>query len=431
MTKSCFEMKEPSKKISVITVDYQGHDHWGVLLKTLAAQVERDFELIVVDNDGNYETPKDYFGLEIKIIRSKKNIGYAAGCNLGAKNANGELLVFLNNDVSLSKDWLESLRRNIGLDRKIGAVVSRVLFFPQYVQLLVLSSIFNPRSLGASDDKRNLGIRLRYDPKWSNSTGALKVSGIHGSEWLEGEEWRWTKGKAKMWIPIADSDGTVVRVILDTPVELLGETVQVQLGGQSREIEVDGELHALEFEIRQEDLFDVINSAGSSLDNNGACLERGIYEVDNCQYDVVEELTAFSGCSVMIRKEVFETLGGFDAAFFAYYEDTDLSWRMRKAGWKIVYEPKSVLRHHRSSTSGEQSPFFCFHIYRNMRWNVAKNARLDRALSLLLIELISWTPSTVNTSNEYSALRLKWETIRGMVNYLSRRAIRAIRRKYR
>ena len=288
----------------------------------------------------------------------------------------------------------------------------------------IISPVFSPCVSSKSKDKRELGIRVLFDNSWNESTGCLEESGFHGIERLDGEEWRWTDGGGCVWIPVAEVSEDRFKLIIETPIELKGEKVKIVVGGEERTLVIDGRRKSLFYNLGECETFDVINSAGSELSDDGACLERGIYEVDRGQYDESCEVSAFSGCSVMIRKETFEKLGGFDPAFFAYYEDTDLSWRMRKAGWKIVYEPKSVVRHHRSGTSGEQSAFFCFHIYRNFRWNVAKNARIPYALGCLLKELFSWIPSQVNTDGEFSAFRLKRETIGGMVRYLWRRAVR-------
>lgn len=51
------------------------------------------------------------------------------------------------------------------------------------------------------------------------------------------------------------------------------------------------------------------------------------------------------GSGMAVRREVFEQLGGFDEAFFMYYEDLEWCWRIRKAGWKVVCYPDLWVRH--------------------------------------------------------------------------------------
>lgn len=94
-------------------------------------QSYRDFEIIFVDNnsdDGSIEFIKDnYDPVSIKIIESKKNLGFAGGNNLGYDNCEGEYIVLLNNDTVADKDWLKNLIACITSDKKIGMAQSLVL----------------------------------------------------------------------------------------------------------------------------------------------------------------------------------------------------------------------------------------------------------------------------------------------------------------
>ncbi|MEO7060558.1 MAG: glycosyltransferase family 2 protein, partial [Lapillicoccus sp.] len=53
-----------------------------------------------------------------------------------------------------------------------------------------------------------------------------------------------------------------------------------------------------------------------------------------------------SGSCLLVRREAFEEVGGFDEAYFMYFEDTDLCQRLGQAGWDVVYAPDSVVDHH-------------------------------------------------------------------------------------
>ena len=57
----------------------------------------------------------------------------------------------------------------------------------------------------------------------------------------------------------------------------------------------------------------------------------------------------------MYRKEMLDTIGGFDEDFFAYGDDAELGLRARIAGWRAIYTPQAVVRHHRGSTLGKDS----------------------------------------------------------------------------
>jgi len=74
---------------------------------------------------------------------------------------------------------------------------------------------------------------------------------------------------------------------------------------------------------------------------------------------------AFSGGAVALRRAALDDVGLFDERLFMYYEDTDLSWRMRAAGWRVVFEPDARVAHLHAASSGATSEFFLFHNERN------------------------------------------------------------------
>jgi N-acetylglucosaminyl-diphospho-decaprenol L-rhamnosyltransferase len=63
------------------------------------------------------------------------------------------------------------------------------------------------------------------------------------------------------------------------------------------------------------------------------------------QYSTVQEMGWLTGACLMIRRDVFEQLGGFDESFFMYFEDKDICKRVNEAGWKVVYYPQTSLIH--------------------------------------------------------------------------------------
>jgi GT2 family glycosyltransferase len=128
----------------------------------------------------------------------------------------------------------------------------------------------------------------------------------------------------------------------------------------------------------------VIQNAGSLLLSDGSSAERGYEQPDRGQFDAAEEVFAICGAGVLLSRAMLEDVGGFDDTFFLYYEDTDLSWRMRLRGWKVVYEPAAVIDHVHSHASGEWSPMFVFHVDRNRLFMVLKNAPIGFVLRSFL-----------------------------------------------
>jgi len=79
----------------------------------------------------------------------------------------------------------------------------------------------------------------------------------------------------------------------------------------------------------------------------------GKFEADNGQYDIppISPFSICAGCA-LVRRSAFLRVGGFDAKFFAYLEDADLSWRLRLAGYMIAYQPLARIAHGWLSSDG-------------------------------------------------------------------------------
>jgi GT2 family glycosyltransferase len=93
-----------------------------------------------------------------------------------------------------------------------------------------------------------------------------------------------------------------------------------------------------------------LQAAGLALKKDGTVKMIGLDAApDQPQYNSMREVDHCSGASLIVDREVFERLGGFDERYApAYYEDADLSMRVRELGKKIIYQPASVVVHHSS-----------------------------------------------------------------------------------
>ncbi len=93
--------------------------------------------------------------------------------------------------------------------------------------------------------------------------------------------------------------------------------------------------------------------AGGLIDwNNMYASHRGVDEVDKGQFDRTEETPFVTGCSMMVKKQVFEKIGLLDEKFFMYLEDLDFCLRAKQMGYILLYEPKSILWHKNAGSSG-------------------------------------------------------------------------------
>lgn len=139
--------------ISIIIVNYKAAEEvTNCITSILNSKPKEKFEIIVVDNDerkgmeGNLSRkyPK------VKYIKSPKNIGFGAGCNLGSKHATGEYLFFLNPDTIVLPGAIDSLYKLLRKNKKIGAVSPILLNsrgVPHFVQgsrhHTILNTIFS------------------------------------------------------------------------------------------------------------------------------------------------------------------------------------------------------------------------------------------------------------------------------------------------
>lgn len=116
----------------------------------------------------------------------------------------------------------------------------------------------------------------------------------------------------------------------------------------------------------------------------------GLGEKDSGQYDRKREVDYISGTAMLVRREVFETIGLLESKYFAYYEDVELCVKAKKAGFKVVFAPQTVITHIESSSFGKNSPAHSYYMARNHLLFVERNASL-----LIKIRELIRLPKTV------------------------------------
>ncbi|SPE34719.1 Glycosyl transferase, family 2 [Candidatus Sulfopaludibacter sp. SbA6] len=120
-----------------------------------------------------------------------------------------------------------------------------------------------------------------------------------------------------------------------------------------------------------------IDKAGHLIYPDGQNRGRGTGALDHGQFDREEEVLWPDGSAAMYRKEMLDRIGGFDEDLFAYADDAELGLRARIAGWKCIYTPEAVVRHHRASTLGKDS--------------VRRLELIERNRVLLVLKLFPWS----------------------------------------
>jgi len=260
-------------KVTLIVLNHNSLNKFGEeAYKYLESIVNTEYdnlEIVIVDNgstDGSIdEIEKRFENLNnVKIVRSRANLGYAGGNNLGFKlyGRGSKYVAFINNDVEVESDWLKKIIEVMENDPKIAAAQPKIL------QL-----------------KR--------------------------------------------------------RELIDS------------LGG----------------------LIDRLGRAYDLFHNLG----------DKKNITKPFEVFYARGAAIIIRSEVFDKLGGFDPDYFIYYEETDLCWRMRLLGYRVITVPTSKIYHLGGGTTGGPTLKTIYLRRRNQLTTLLKNYSLKNILKYVPI----------------------------------------------
>ncbi len=217
-------------KISIIIPAYNQFDYTYLCLSSIKEQSGDIAYEIIVDDDNSSDLTKQIQNVVkgIRVIRNEENLRFLRNCNNAAKYAQGDYILFLNNDTQVQEDWLNPLMKLME-DDSIGMVGSKLVYADGYLQ---------------------------------------EAGGI---VWKDASAWNY----------------------------------------------------------------------GNRQNPN------------NSEFNYVRETDYISGAAIMIRHSLWNEIGGFDERFApAYCEDSDLAFEVRKRGFKVVYQPKSVVVHFEGVSNG-------------------------------------------------------------------------------
>ena len=139
------------------------------------------------------------------------------------------------------------------------------------------------------------------------------------------------------YIHFLNNDTNVQKGWLGSLIRLMEENPQIGMTG-SKLVYADGRLQ----------------EAGGILWQDGHAWNYGrLGNADEPEFNYVKEVDYISGASILIRQSLWAEIGGFDTRYTpAYYEDTDLAFEVRRHGYKVVYQPASVVIHYEGVSNG-------------------------------------------------------------------------------
>jgi GT2 family glycosyltransferase len=169
---------------------------------------------------------------------------------------------------------------------------------------------------------------------------------------------------------------------------------------------------------------ELLDGAGDAYHVSGLAWRRYFgYPAD--QFGLMSR-EVFSACAAaaLYSREAFLRVGGFDEDFFSYYEDVDLSFRLRLRGFRCLYVPNAIVKHVGSASTGARSDFSLYHWQRNLIWSFVQNmpsALMWRALPLHILANIIFQIHFILRGHGVILWKAKVDALRGLSLALHKR----------
>ncbi|MFS0702764.1 glycosyltransferase family 2 protein [Cellulomonas sp. 179-A 4D5 NHS] len=163
----------------------------------------------------------------------------------------------------------------------------------------------------------------------------------------------------------------------------------------------------------------LVNSTGNVVRTDGYGTDRG-WLADAAHHRPEPEVFGFCGAAAILRTSALRDVGLFDEDFFLYYEDSDLSWRLRLAGYRVLHCPDAVVHHVHAASTGEGSALFRFHDGRNRLLMLTKNAGAPLALRAVARFVLTTASIAVRRRQPWSSVALRCRVLASYARLLPR-----------
>ncbi len=140
---------------------------------------------------------------------------------------------------------------------------------------------------------------------------------------------------------------------------------------------------------------DRFDCAGDYLGPLGFLVGRSQEAKDIGQFDFITDIFSAKSAASIIRSKIFKKIGRFDEDYFKYLEETDLSWRVWLAGYRVVFIPKSIVYHAFNTARKDFKRYYHKNIFRyygcrNYISTLIKNLELTNLIKILPLHLGCW-----------------------------------------
>jgi len=375
---------------SIIIVNYNGRHLLEECLDSVLNQSvpKKNYEVIVVDNNSSDDSVfflEKKYGNKITLVQSETNSGFTGGNILGYEHSQGKNIVLLNNDVHVDRRWLENLLL-AAKPNNVGMVNGKLFTHSEYYKLEIESSLITKSDITPNIDFTPLGNILE-EPTYQSGD---QVPGIF---YADGFQVEMKKSHLSSFLLSRKNTMFVSKDSLNSGIvfrfhchNTTKKKPYIKLSSQDNILleKKFTENKVIEYKLTLNKLsstksIHLIQNAGNELLRVGDSKDIGtvsilrpdgkmyeFYDEDSDYYSAPRTLTAACGAAVLIKRSTIEKAGFLDDIFFMYYEDVELSTRVRKLGLKCVFEPKAVGYHiHKASTNSQANLFLLKHIARN------------------------------------------------------------------
>jgi GT2 family glycosyltransferase len=155
---------------------------------------------------------------------------------------------------------------------------------------------------------------------------------------------------------------------------------------------IDPDIMCCASKILYYDMKKIVNAAGGKITKIGGGFYKGYGAVDCRSTCDSYEYTGFGcGAGVLVSKEFFLSIGGFDEDYFASCEEHELGLRVWMNGFKVLFVPTAVMYHKESGTfgaKGSSHPVKVYLLVRNRLYNIFKNFELSNVIKGLIMAVM-------------------------------------------
>lgn len=361
-------MSQQRKSVRVVIVNWRTPLLTERAARSLWPQLQAGDELVVVDNASASADPHDNSLAHLRrlgaqlgsagparfgLVQARRNGGFGYGVNLGARNLRQDALVLLNSDAYALEGFVDALTAPLGHDL-VEATTARLLLEGRW-------RLANDGAEPASPQAPST-----VEPASPQSSSPQAPGGVESAS-------PQSPRGVGLDSPDVGTPDSPSAVGLDSPglaPSDPGVEAQAEPTAGATHSTGSAQLRGLDGGIWVSDPsgVELINSTGNVVDACGNGYDRSWLAPAKQEHDS-PEVFGICGGACAISARAWRQLGGMRQDLFMYYEDTDFSYRLRRAGYRVQYVRQAQARHAHAASSDSASAAFT-------TWNTRNRLRV-------------------------------------------------------